>query len=229
MAKRVYKTVKPYFYLIPIIFLFALGVLFRSAQKNILEGVGNACGCDPLSDSQSIKRGEKGVFEGQVVNVPELIEEPKAVLGVATPSERFIEVDLSEQKLRAYDGGVLFLESPVSTGLPGYDTPIGEFHIWMKTRSTRMTGGEGRLAYDLPGVPYVMFFENDKVHNYLGFGLHGTYWHNDFGRVHSHGCVNLPTPVAKTLYEWTTPTLSDGAGSVRSSIENPGTRIIIHE
>ena len=49
--------------------------------------------------------------------------------------------------------------------------------------------------YDLPNVPYVMYF-------YRGYGLHGTYWHNNFGTPMSHGCVNLTLADAKWLYEW---------------------------
>lgn len=234
MAKKVYRRVKPYFYLIPVIFLFAVGILFRSAQRVTLDMTQNACGCDPTNISGEVEpTANVAYFEGKNVTVPSeqsLNSLPVTkVLGLATPSEKWIEVDLSEQKLKAWDGTKLYLESPVSTGLPGYDTPIGEFHIWMKIRATRMKGGEGRLAYDLPNVPYVMFFSNDQVAPYKGYGLHGTYWHNDFGRVHSHGCVNLPTPVAKSLYEWTTPTMPDGVRMLRSDDLNPGTRIVIHE
>ena len=91
-----------------------------------------------------------------------------------------------------------------------------------------MKGGEGRYAYNLPNVPYTMFFENDKVPSWRGYGLHGTYWHSDFGKVHSHGCVNLPTPIAEKLYFWTTPVLGDKS-FIRSTSDNVGTRVVIHE
>jgi lipoprotein-anchoring transpeptidase ErfK/SrfK len=148
-------------------------------------------------------------------------------LGI-TNEERWIEVDLSEQKLRAWEGNSLFLESPVSTGLPWWPTPEGEFRIWAKVRATRMEGGEGKYYYNLPNVPYVMFFENNSVPGWRGFSLHGTYWHNDFGRQHSHGCVNLPTPIAEKLYYWTSPVQPQGKSSIYSSTENSGTRIVIH-
>ena len=92
-----------------------------------------------------------------------------------------------------------------------------------------MEGGQGKYYYYLPGVPYIMYFENDQVPSWKGYGLHGTYWHNDFGRPHSHGCVNLPTPVAGRLYYWTAPILAEGRNSVYSSPKNPGTRIVIHD
>lgn len=151
------------------------------------------------------------------------------VLGVASPSERWIEVDLSDQSLKAWDGSTLFLETKISSGLNRTPTPVGEFHIWAKLRYAKMEGGEGAYYYNLPNVPYTMFFENDAVPGWLGYGLHGTYWHNDFGRQHSHGCVNLPTQIAGELYDWVTPLLPDGKQSVFASESNPGTRVVIHE
>ena len=58
-----------------------------------------------------------------------------------------------------------------------------------------MKGGSGADAYDLPNVPYVMYFYQD-------FGLHGAYWHDNFGHMMSHGCINERFVDAKTLYEW---------------------------
>jgi lipoprotein-anchoring transpeptidase ErfK/SrfK len=92
-----------------------------------------------------------------------------------------------------------------------------------------MEGGSGNYYYYLPNVPYVMFFENAQVPGWKGYGLHGTYWHNDFGNQRSHGCVNLPTPIAERLYYWTTPTLPESRSVVYSNEGNPGTRIVIHE
>lgn len=92
-----------------------------------------------------------------------------------------------------------------------------------------MEGGEGRYYYNLPNVPYVMFFQNKEVPRSRGYSLHGTYWHNDFGKVHSHGCVNLPTSIAKELYYWTYPVLSNDQKTVYASVDNPGTKIVIHE
>ena len=48
-------------------------------------------------------------------------------------------------------------------------------------------------GYFLPGVPFTMYF-------YKGYGLHGTYWHNNFGTPMSHGCVNLTIPDSEWLY-----------------------------
>jgi len=152
------------------------------------------------------------------------------VLGsVANLEERWIEVDLSEQKLRAWEGDNLYLETSISSGLPRTPTPTGEFRIWIKLRATKMEGGEGAYYYNLPNVPYVMFFSNENVPAYLGYGLHGTYWHNDFGNPRSHGCVNLPTSIAEKLYYWTSPQSENQKWAIRSSDESLGTRIVIHQ
>jgi lipoprotein-anchoring transpeptidase ErfK/SrfK len=145
------------------------------------------------------------------------------VLGESVGEENWIEIDLSEQKLRAWEGNSLFLESLISTG-KWAKTPPGEFRIWGKFKYAKMSGGSKALHtyYYLPNVPYIMYYQN-------GFGLHGTYWHNNFGHTMSHGCTNLPTPVAEKLFYWTSPTLPLGQNSVRATAADPGTRIVIHE
>lgn len=180
---------------------------------------------------QIYQNEEYGFFQGNNIRLPEIAyntETPKQVLG-STASIKWIEVDLSDQKIYAWEGDKLYLESLISSGLPGTPTPQGEFRVWMKLRATKMEGGSGRGYYYLPNVPYVMFFENSKVAGWKGYGLHGTYWHNDFGRPKSHGCVNLPTPVAQKLYEWVSPELRGGKNLARADASNLGTRIVIHE
>jgi hypothetical protein len=169
-------------------------------------------------------------FEGRTIEAPLLAGEIPytGVLGV-TNEERWIEVDLSEQKLKAWEGNRLYLETPVSTGLSWWPTPTGEFRVWIKLRATKMEGGTGKYYYYLPNVPYVMYFENENIPGWKGYGLHGTYWHNDFGTPRSHGCVNLPTEVAEKLYYWIYPVLPAGKSVVRASADNQGSRIVIHE
>src|SRR3972149_101439 len=90
---------------------------------------------------------------------------------------------------------------PSPNGIPT-ETPSGDFHVEIKTPSRHM--GDGSLpsdleAYELPGLPGVSFFHS------TGVGFHGTYWHTDFGRARSHGCVNMRTEEAKWIYRWTMP------------------------
>lgn len=109
--------------------------------------------------------------------------------------EKWIDVNLTTQTLTAYEGTTPVFRTSVSTGTARYPTVEGTFHIYVKLRTTRMRGGSGADAYDLPNVPYVMYF-------YRGYALHGTYWHNNFGTPMSHGCVNLSIPDAEWLYNW---------------------------
>ncbi len=110
---------------------------------------------------------------------------------MVAPGERWILVDLSEQRLYAIDGDRLERTFVVSTGRPQTPTVVGIFRIWVKLRSTDMAGP----GYYLPNVPYTMYF-------YQGYGIHGTYWHNNFGRPMSHGCVNMRTEDARWLFHW---------------------------
>ncbi len=104
---------------------------------------------------------------------------------------RWIDVDLSQQMLYAYEGNDIVASFLVSTGVAAYPTVVGKFHVYMKFEATLMAGP----GYYLPDVPYTMYF-------YKGYGIHGTYWHNNFGTPMSHGCVNMYTPDAQWLFYW---------------------------
>jgi len=216
-----------------IIFAFIV-ILFKFGTRGPkLEREEVFSGCTNIDLSGKIDPTEPFAhFDGKSIRLPELAYEATSqknnVLGYAY-EERWVEVDLSEQKLLAWEGDRVYLETPVSTGLPWWPTPTGEFRIWIKLRATKMEGGAGKYYYYLPNVPYVMFFENSEIPGWRGFGLHGTYWHDDFGTQRSHGCVNLPTEVAEKLYYWTTPVMPEGKYAVRSSEGNKGTRVVIHE
>ncbi len=146
------------------------------------------------------------------------------VLGTtnAAGEEKWIEVSLDEQKLRAWEGGKIVMEFLISSGKWGA-TPKGTFNIWYKTRSQKMEGGSKALGtyYNLPNVPHNMFF-------YKGYAVHGAYWHNNFGQPMSHGCVNAPLDKVAELFEWTGPVLPSGTNALRASAENPGTRVYVH-
>lgn len=149
------------------------------------------------------------------------------VLG-SNDSPKRIEVDLTNQKLYAYEGSTKVYDFLISSG-KWYPTPTGTFHIWGKFRYTKMSGGNplNHTYYYLPNVPYVMFFSNDKVTASRGFSFHGTYWHSNFGHPMSHGCVNMKNDEAEMLYYWSQPSVGDNK-SIRASAEDPGTEITIY-
>ncbi len=110
-----------------------------------------------------------------------------------------IIIDRSEQMLYAYDNDGLFMQEPISTGLELTPTPRGIFTIFKKTPSRYMQGpipGVTDQYYDLPGVPWNLYF------TYQGAAIHGTYWHENFGKQSSHGCVNMSPAQSKKLYNW---------------------------
>jgi lipoprotein-anchoring transpeptidase ErfK/SrfK len=130
--------------------------------------------------------------------------------------KKFIQVNLIEQTLTAYEGDEVVLHTKVSTGLPSLgrisglptETPRGKFNIDPKVPAKHM--GNGQLtadveAYELPGVPWTCFFEH-----MTGIAFHGTYWHDNFGARMSHGCVNMRVEDAKWLYRWSTPVAEPG-------------------
>jgi lipoprotein-anchoring transpeptidase ErfK/SrfK len=84
----------------------------------------------------------------------------------------------------------------------GHETPAGTHFIWQKRISERMvadTVSDDPDFYNLPGVPFVCYFTDNWV------ATHGTYWHNDYGRPRSHGCVNMSPAAARWVWRWTTP------------------------
>ena len=103
-----------------------------------------------------------------------------------------IEIDLSEQKLRAYEDDKVVMETKVSTGIRRLSTPQGNLNILYSRASSYMKGAD----YDLPGVPFDLYI------TWTGVALHGAYWHDNFGKRMSHGCINMPTDVAEWVYNW---------------------------
>ncbi len=168
------------------------------------------------------------IFNGEVVDYPKTslayTAQNTNVLGTTTPdgAEKWIEISLDEQKVRAWEGNRQVMEFSISSG-KWAPTPKGTFNIWYKTRYQSMIGGSKTLGtyYNLPNVPSNMFF-------YQGYALHGAYWHNNFGQPMSHGCVNEPLANAAEIFNWAGPVVPEGQNVVRASPENPGTRVYVH-
>jgi len=104
---------------------------------------------------------------------------------------RWIDIDLSEQRLYAYEGTKRVGSFSVSTGTEKYPTEQGRFKIYVKYRYDDMQGS----GYFLPDVPFTMYYSG-------AFAIHGTYWHHNFGTRMSRGCVNMETSEAEWLYNW---------------------------
>ncbi len=107
------------------------------------------------------------------------------------PDAGWIDVNLSEQRLYVYQGTRLLNSFEISSGAAETQTLPGSFRIYAKNKASNMMGQE----YDVPAVPYVLFYDKD-------FALHGAYWHDEFGKPVSHGCVNLRVDDARWIFDW---------------------------
>ena len=126
---------------------------------------------------------------------------------------KWIRVDLAEQTLVAYEGDTPVFATMVSTGKDPHPTQKGVFRIYAKTVHSTMRG-RGWADYVAEEVPWAMHF-------YIGQALHGAYWHDQFGIVKSHGCVNLSPADAKWLFDWVPPALPDGWHTLLPGSQDP--------
>jgi lipoprotein-anchoring transpeptidase ErfK/SrfK len=120
--------------------------------------------------------------------------------------EKKIVVRLDQQLVIAYESNIPVFVVPMSSGAilrsGTYTTPQGNFVTFYKRPSRHMAAGDiAASGFDLPGVPWVQYITKS------GISFHGTFWHNDFGRPRSHGCINLSISASKWLYLWSSPTV----------------------
>src|SRR5205809_1258829 len=111
---------------------------------------------------------------------------------IAIPfANKRVEVDLANQRLRAYQGARLVLDSSISTGREGKKTPAGEFKAGpVKSRMHR-----SRLYHNAPMPWSVQVHENIFIHGFRKVPR----------RPSSHGCIRLPLTganPAKWFYDW---------------------------
>lgn len=110
---------------------------------------------------------------------------------------RWIEVDLPTQTLIAWEDANRVATTRISSGKRGFPTPYGNFPIFEKIPVRRLRASVRGEEWDMPAVPWIMVFRHS------GFYIHAAYWHEDFGRPVSHGCVTVPVDFAEWLYVWT--------------------------
>ena len=145
-----------------------------------------------LGENQWIARSALRVFTKQ--------KRPAAVAA----DGQWIDVDLDEQTVVAYQGDTPIFASVVSTGRVEGTTPVGLYRIVSKAATMRMAGEPGtNEKYDVGEIPWAMRFKK-------GVFFHASYWHDGFGTKHSHGCVNLSPRDARFLYTWAGPAVPDG-------------------
>jgi lipoprotein-anchoring transpeptidase ErfK/SrfK len=151
-----------------------------------------------LAQANGISNSSR-IYVGQALKIP-----GRSAATTASPSysqssagggSRWIDINLSTQRVTAFEGSRAVFSTAVSTGISWYPTVTGRFSIYHRTPSQTMDGRRLGFNYVLPNVPYVMYFYRD-------YAIHGTYWHSNFGTPMSHGCVNMSTADARWLYNW---------------------------
>lgn len=229
-TKKVTTARVVFYSFIAVLSVLVVGSIFLGQKSEKITVCANSVSCIKDLSGKFDPSGTKGEFLGKTVEVKNTIalapKQKEFILGDTTVEKR-IYVDLTNQMLYANEGDKTVFSFPVSTGKWGR-TPTGTFTIWIKLRYTRMSGGNASMGtyYNLPNVPYTMFFYNDEVPKSLGYGIHGAYWHNNFGHPMSHGCINMKTEEVEKIYEWADP---QSTGSVTyPTEENPGTEIVIY-
>lgn len=140
-------------------------------------------------------------------------------------ADKLIEVKLTKQLVLAYEGSRLVFAARTATGdriqNRRWETPQGQFITYYKRPTRHMAAGDvAASGFDLPGVPWVLYITKS------GISFHGTYWHNDYGRPRSHGCINLTPQAAKWLYRWTSPAVESDK---QFAYESFGTKVLISE
>ncbi len=149
----------------------------------------------------------------------ELIEPPEGV----RPTDRWIDIDVKRQVLVAYEGTTPMFATLVSTGrnTKQLETPIGTFQIWVKLAYSDMDDIERTdiaKNYSIQDVPWVQFFKGS-------YGFHAAFWHDDFGRRRSHGCINLSPVDARYLFHFTQPILPPGWNAILPMPEDRPTTV----
>ncbi|MBL8164165.1 MAG: L,D-transpeptidase family protein [Anaerolineae bacterium] len=140
-----------------------------------------------LDDPDLLYVGQELIIPAAGVYEPSAEDAPPA----PTSTGKAILVSTGEQRIYAYENGTMVYSRIVSTGRSETPTVKGDYRIYVKYAADDMAGP----GYFLPQVPYTMYF-------YQGYAIHGTYWHNSFGRPMSHGCVNLPVGEAQWFFNW---------------------------
>ncbi|MEO8796818.1 MAG: L,D-transpeptidase, partial [Polyangiaceae bacterium] len=146
------------------------------------------------------------------------------------PGEKWIDVNLTQQTLVAFEGEKPVFATVISSGKKNRDNPeknhetkAGIFRIREKHIAATMDGDVASDGpYSIEDVPWIMYFNGS-------IALHGAFWHTAFGSMKSHGCVNMAPLDARAMFAWTDPPLPEGWHGVWATPDHPGTRIVVHD
>ncbi len=176
-----------------------------------------------IFDGQQLRIPDGGASDASIATSKVKSHASPPVYSPAVAGAKWIDVNLTKQTMTAMEGNVALRTTLVSTGIAKHPTITGTFHIYVKLRSAPMTGGSRAAGdyYTLPNVPNIMYF-------YGSYGIHGAYWHNNFGHRMSHGCINENLTDARWFFDWAGPKIEPGMNEVWSTPSNPGTAVVVH-
>lgn len=157
------------------------------------------------------------------------VAKPSSLPPWARKQTRWIEISLVHQTLTLWEGDVPVYVTLVSTGRDGmgepgktFSTPQGTFRIYRKHITSTMDSEVADHEFELRDVPWVMYFKG-------GYALHGAYWHDDFGRTRSHGCINLAPIDARIVFHFASPGVPEHwHAAYAGESSEPGTIVQIH-
>lgn len=167
----------------------------------------------PTADGRWVRLGE--------INRADAVAPPADL----KPGEKWVDVSIKNETLVAYEGDKPVFATLISAGKDGtkvkekFATVQGTFRVREKHVAATMDGDTAGELYSIDDVPYIQYFHSS-------YALHGAFWHGEFGRVRSHGCVNLSPADAKRVFMWTEPQLPTGWHAVWADDQHPGTRVI---
>jgi L,D-transpeptidase catalytic domain len=135
------------------------------------------------------------------VALPTVPPPPAAAAG---NTGRWIDLNLTQQVVVAYEGSTVAHIARTSTGRPGWETTPGVYAIQRRVAnetmdSTSLVGLDAsRASYKVENVRWTQYFSAD------GKALHENYWkrRDEFGIPSSHGCAGLVAEDAKYLWDW---------------------------
>ena len=143
--------------------------------------------------------------------------------------EKWIDVSIGAQTLVAYVGDQAVFATLVSTGRTSSDksqnhpTPTGAWRIREKHIAATMDGDVASDGpYSIEDVPWIQYFHGS-------YAVHGAFWHAEFGRKKSHGCVNLAPVDARAVFDFTEPRIPQGWHAAWSTDKHPGTMVVVRD
>lgn len=169
-------------------------------------------------NNQLVQVDEECFIQKKMIKYWEREVKPESV-----KSEKWIDINLKQQILTAYDNNEPFYITLVSTGRQSNETPKGIFKVWAKLIYSTMDGEPETIdeqAYLIQDVPWTLYFNES-------YAIHAAFWHNKFGQKRSHGCVNLSPSDAKIIFNWSNPQIPTGWKAILPYDDNT-TYVYVH-